>query len=62
MNSVMFLFFFLKNDYGCNDKMRLWKASTVHRESALLFAQTILLVGQAFNSLAYQRRLNIRTC
>ena len=30
-----------------------------HQEKASLFEQTILLVGQVFNSLAYQRRLNV---
>ena len=30
-----------------------------HQEMASLFEQTILLVGQVFNSLAYQRRLNV---
>ena len=51
------------NKNGDNDEMRLWKTSTVHSEPALLFAQTILLVGHilsAFNTLAYQRGLNIR--
>ena len=37
------------------------KSQLCYSEAALRFAQTILLVGQAFNSPAYQRRLNIRT-
>ena len=35
------------------------EASDGHQEIASLFEQTILLVGQAFNSVAYQRRLNV---
>ena len=30
-----------------------------HQEIASLFEQTILLVGQAFNSVTYQRRINV---
>ena len=35
------------------------EASDGHQEIASLFEQTVLLVGQAFNSVAYQRRLNV---
>ena len=35
------------------------EAAAGHHDIALVFEQTILLIGQAFNSLAYQRRLNI---
>ena len=35
------------------------KAATGHDDIVLLFKQNILLVGQAFNSLAYQRWLNM---
>ena len=35
------------------------EASDGHQGMASLFEQTILLVGQVFNSLAYQRRLNV---
>ena len=35
------------------------EAADGHQEIASLFEQTILLVGQVFNSMAYQRRLNV---
>ena len=35
------------------------EASDGHQEIASLFEQTILLVGHVFNSVVYQRRLNV---
>ena len=35
------------------------KAAAGHSDIAFLYEQTILLVGQAFNLLAYQREVNI---
>ena len=35
------------------------EAADGHQEIASLFEHTVLLVGQVFNSVAYQRRLNV---
>ena len=35
------------------------EATSGHMESAILFEQSILLIGHAFNAIKYHRRLNI---